>query len=350
MEYVDGETLHDRIHRKGRMVAREAAEIVRQVAEGLSAAHRQDVVHRDVKSANILLDRASGCAKIADFGLARNVQLPAEITRHGEVSGTPEFMSREQILSPNLVDARSDVYGLGAVFYHALTGELPFRGTLLGVLRQVLDDEPVAPCHLNHTIPRNLEIICLKCLEKDPRHRYTSAAVLAEDLQCYLNSKSIRARRPGIVRRTGRLVRRHPAWAAAIVVGAVAISSSGVIVGSIRAAHAEAEAQSARTLQIAAEARATAERREAETQRREAQSQHRQVLLQQMQRIHLTYQREIGQRTPGHWLAGWPPNPRRRPKRPGRGRRLPGRARRSQVQVVPDFPEQGWHSTPREVA
>ena len=146
MEYVDGETLHDRVERKKdeRLTPREAAEIVRQVAEGLSAAHQQDLVHRDVKSTNILLDRISGRAKIADFGLARNIQLPPEITRQGEVSGTPEFMSREQILTPELVDARSDVYGLGVVLYHALTGELPFRGTLLGVLRQVLEDEPVA--------------------------------------------------------------------------------------------------------------------------------------------------------------------------------------------------------------
>jgi WD40 repeat protein/tRNA A-37 threonylcarbamoyl transferase component Bud32 len=306
MAYVDGDTLHERIKREGRLVAREAAEIVRQVAEGLSAAHHQNLVHRDVKSTNILLDRINGQAKIADFGLTRNVQLPPEITRHGEVSGTPEFMSREQILSPDRVDERTDIYGLGVVLYHALTGEMPFRGVLLGVLKQVLEDEPVPPCRLNNTIPRELETICLKCLEKDPGHRYTSAAALAEDLGHYLDGKPIRAKRQGIVRRASRWVRRHPARTTALIVGVVTTSSSGAVVGSIKAAHARAEAESAGKLQVAAEARAEAEHREAESagklriaaesraqaEHHEARMQEREALIQQMQRVRMTYQRE----------------------------------------------------------
>jgi WD40 repeat protein len=292
MEYVDGETLHDRIKREGKLGARAAAEIVRQVAEGLGAAHRQDLVHRDVKSSNILLDRLNGRAKIADFGLARNFQLPPEITRHGEVSGTPDFMSREQILAPNSVDARTDVYGLGVVLYHALTGETPFRGTLLGVLKQVLDDEPLPPRRRDNAIPRAIETICLKCLEKHPRQRYASATVLAEDLQRYLDGKPIRARRPGILRQGGRWARRHSALAAGLAVGAVMISSSGLVVGSNRASHARAQARSAQWRQLAAEARAAAEHREAETQRREAQAQRREGMLHQMQHVRLTNQRD----------------------------------------------------------
>jgi WD40 repeat protein len=287
MEYIEGETLHDRIRRERRLAPRTIAEIVRQAARGLQSAHERKIIHRDVKSTNILLDRTTQVAKLADFGLARHLEVPSELTRQGEVCGTPEFMSQEQLRSPESVDERTDIYGMGVVLYHALTGELPFRGSLLGLLKQVLEDDPVPPRRLIVDLPRDLETICLKCLEKEPRRRYASAAAMGEDLDRFLNGRSIRARPPGVLERGTRWASRHPAWAAASVCGLVALlgSTGGAIyVNQTRADAAQAVARAAGARQAEAEARAVAEHSRSQTQEREA-------LIQQMQRIRLTSHR-----------------------------------------------------------
>src|SRR5262249_52442683 len=129
MQYVEGPTLRQRIQAEGPLPPREAAEISRQVAEGLGAAHRANLIHRDIKPANIILDRATGRARIMDFGLVRVTSLPGGTTHEGTLLGTPDYMSPEQIREPERIDARSDIYSLGVTLYEMLTGQIPFRGT-----------------------------------------------------------------------------------------------------------------------------------------------------------------------------------------------------------------------------
>jgi hypothetical protein len=209
MEYVEGETAADRLRRARVLPPREAAELVRQAAAGLAAAHARGLVHRDVKPSNILLERGTGRAKITDFGLARSPEAGDErLTLSGAVLGTPPYMSPEQVRRPTSADARSDVYGLGAVLYELLTGEPPFRGTAYAVLQQVLHVEPRAPRQLDGRIPRDLETICVKALAKEPARRYPSAAEMAEDLGRWLDGQPIRARPLGLAARAWRWGRR----------------------------------------------------------------------------------------------------------------------------------------------
>ena len=214
MQYVQGPTLRERIKAEGLLDPREAARVCAQVADGLVAAHRAGLVHRDIKPANIILDQAQGRAKIMDFGLARVTELSEGITEAGTILGTPEYMSPEQVQQPDRVDGRTDQYGLGVTLYEALTGEVPFRGVAHMVLQQVQRDDPRPPRRLNDKVPRDLETICLKCLEKEPARRYGSAAALAEDLKRFLEGSPIQARPVGTWERTLKWVRRRPAIAA----------------------------------------------------------------------------------------------------------------------------------------
>jgi hypothetical protein len=214
MQYVEGPTLRQRIKGEGRLEPREAARIGQQVAEGLAAVHRAGVVHRDIKPANIILERATDRAKITDFGLVRAAALVEGITRDGAIRGTPEYMSPEQVREPDRIDARSDVYGLGVTLYEALTGEVPFRGVAHMVLQQILHDEARPPGRLNDAIPRDLETICLRCLQKEPAKRYSSAHALAEDLRRFLGGEPIRARPVGAWERAVKWAKRRPAVAA----------------------------------------------------------------------------------------------------------------------------------------
>jgi WD40 repeat protein len=214
MQYVEGPTLRQRIKAEGRLQPREAARIAEQVAEGLAAAHNKGLVHRDIKPANIILDSTQGRAKIMDFGLVRMTSVPGATTQEGNIPGTPEYMSPEQVREPDRIDARVDIYSLGVTLYQALTGEVPFRGVPHMVLQQVLNDEPRPPRRLNDQVPRDLETICLQCLQKEPGKRYATAGALAEDLRRFLAGQPIQARPIHAWERAVKWARRRPAIAA----------------------------------------------------------------------------------------------------------------------------------------
>ena len=207
-EFVAGSTLADRLA-TGPIPAREAAVLAAQLAEALQHAHAQGVIHRDVKPSNILLEEC-GTPRLTDFGLALRNGGENTLTSAGEVLGTPAYMPPEQARGEShQVDGRSDLYSLGVVLYEMLTGELPFRGSREMVLSQVLQDEPTLPRRLNSQIPRDIETICLKCLQKEPARRYASADALAADLRRYLQGEPIVARRVGRIERMLKWSKRN---------------------------------------------------------------------------------------------------------------------------------------------
>ncbi len=216
MGYVEGSSL-SAIVDEGPLPPREAAELVGKVAEAIAYAHEQGVIHRDLKPANVLLDK-DGQPRVTDFGLAKRIKGESELTATGAVLGTPGYMPPEQASGAKEAGPAADVYSLGATLYALLTGLPPFRaGTDLDTLLQVLEGEPTPPRRLNRAVDRNLETICLKCLEKDPRGRYTSALEMAEDLGRYLEGEAIVARPLGSWGQLSRWARRCPALAATLV-------------------------------------------------------------------------------------------------------------------------------------
>ena len=193
------------------MPIRRAVELIAKVARTVHYAHEHGILHRDIKPGNILLD-AKGEPHLTDFGLARLVETESTVTRTLEVLGTPSYMAPEQAVGNNAaVSSVTDVYGLGAVLYQLLTGHPPFAGgTTYETIKLLLDTEPRQPRLLNPKIDRDLSTICLKCLEKDPKRRYSSALALAEDLERWLKHEPILARRTGIFTRGRKWVRRNP--------------------------------------------------------------------------------------------------------------------------------------------
>ena len=179
MGFVEGQSLSQRLA-DGPLPAREAAELIRRVSEAIEYAHQRGVIHRDLKPANILLDQ-DGNPRVTDFGLAKKVQGDSGLTGSGQIMGTPSYMPPEQAGGKRgEVGPAADVYALGATLYALLTGRPPFQAaTPMDTVIQVVSDEPVPPRRLNASIPRDLETICLKCLEKEPARRYASAAALA---------------------------------------------------------------------------------------------------------------------------------------------------------------------------
>ena len=179
-------------------------------AEALHYAHQHGVIHRDIKPSNLLLSR-EGRLHITDFGLARLAHHP-RLTRTGEMLGTPYYMAPEQILAESSVDGRADVYALGATLYELLTLRPPFLGeNREQVIRQIIEHEPVAPRRFNRRAPRDLETICLKALQKDPADRYASGSKMAADLRAYVHRYTISAKPVGVLTRTIKWARRHPA-------------------------------------------------------------------------------------------------------------------------------------------
>ncbi|MFN2540956.1 MAG: protein kinase [Chthoniobacterales bacterium] len=217
MKLIDGGQL-DEVVRREPMSIRRAVELMAKVAGTVHFAHDRGILHRDIKPGNILLDH-DGEPHLTDFGLARLVESESTVTRTMEVLGTPSYMAPEEAAGHSKdLTAATDVYGLGAVFYELLTGHPPFAGgTTYQTIRMVLETEPRKPRLWNSKVDLDLETICLKCLEKDPQRRYASALALAEDLERWLRHEPIVARRTGILRRTGKWVRRNPTAAALMV-------------------------------------------------------------------------------------------------------------------------------------
>src|SRR5437899_2724974 len=191
MKFVEGGQL-DEVARREPMSLRQAAELIAKVARTVHYAHEHGILHRDIKPGNILLD-AKGEPHLTDFGLARLVETESSVTHTLDVIGTPSYMAPEQAVGNNAaVSSATDVYGLGAVFYQLLTGQPPFAGgATYETIKLLLDTEPKQPRLLNPKIDRDLSTICLKCLEKDPKRRYSSALALAEDLERWLKHEPI---------------------------------------------------------------------------------------------------------------------------------------------------------------
>src|SRR5205809_1121407 len=213
MKFVEGGQL-DEVVRRTPMSVRHAAELIAKLGRTVHYAHEHGILHRDIKPGNILLD-AKGEPHLTDFGLARLVESESSVTHTLEVLGTPSYMAPEQAVGNNAaISSVTDVYGLGAVLYQLLTGQPPFAGgTTYETIKLLLDTEPRQPRQLNPKIDRDLSTICLKCLEKDPKRRYSSALALAEDLEHWLKHEPIQARRTGIFARGKKWVRRNPSRA-----------------------------------------------------------------------------------------------------------------------------------------
>ncbi len=224
MELIEGESLQERLRREAQLEARGAAEIARQAALGLHAAHARGLIHRDIKPSNLLLQQGTDRVKITDFGLAfAEAELVSQATPSETIAGTLHYMSPEQIQDPRSVEARSDVYSLGVVLFEMLIGERPYRGVGHALMLQVVHDEPPAPRTLDSAIPRDLDTIVQRCLANLPSRRYATARELADDLERFLRGEPIQARPVRGMEWAVRWCCRRPWQAAAVGLAALAI-------------------------------------------------------------------------------------------------------------------------------
>jgi WD40 repeat protein/serine/threonine protein kinase len=227
MEYLEGSSLAALVRANPLAPAR-AARYLAAVARAIHHAHNKGILHRDLKPSNVLLDRAD-MPHVTDFGLAKRIERGSELTATGAVLGTPSYMPPEQAsANRGALSPASDVYSLGAILYELLTGRPPFRAeNPVDTVLQVIHESPVAPRLLNSALPRDLETICLKCLEKEPARRYASAEALADDLDRWLRGEPIRARPVGAVERGWRWCRRNP-----VVAGLTAAVATSLLAGT----------------------------------------------------------------------------------------------------------------------
>lgn len=237
-DLVDGVPLTDRIEAGG-VDPQEAAELVARIADALEHAHVVGVVHRDLKPANIMMDQ-QGAPYVTDFGLAKRHAGDVTITADGHILGTPAYMSPEQASGkPELTDRRSDVYSLGVILFELLTGERPFRGDISRLIKKVIHDEPPRPRDMRRSVPRDLETICLKCLEKDPDRRYSSAAELRDDLRRWTADEPIMARPIGRIEKARRWCRKNPVLAAVVATAVLTLiltTEAGIGIANARRA------------------------------------------------------------------------------------------------------------------
>ncbi|HMP04115.1 MAG TPA: serine/threonine-protein kinase, partial [Gemmatales bacterium] len=262
-EFIDGGSLAEWL-KSNRMAPAEAAAFVETLARAVHAAHQHGIIHRDLKPANVLLassarESADFTPKITDFGLAKRHDQTEDLTGSGAILGTPSYMSPEQAQGKTkYVCPPADQYSLGVIFYQLLTGQVPFKAdTFPHLLMKIVDEEPTPPRTINPSIPLDLQVICLKCLEKDPLRRYDTTEVLAEDLRNFLDGKPITARPVGRLERTVKWCRRYPAVATLLVVSTLAaIIASGLAwwaVAAERQAAANEKLAEDRLVQVEAE-------------------------------------------------------------------------------------------------
>ncbi len=219
LEFLEGGDLADRLAGTPQP-GMAAAELVATLARAVHAAHQARIVHRDLKPANVLLT-ADGVPKITDFGLAKRLESDDHQTQTGDIMGTPSYMAPEQALGRTKdVGPAADIYALGAILYEVLTGRPPLKGeTVMETVRQVIHDDPVPPSRLVPRLARDLETICLKCLNKDPQRRYATAEELADDLDRYREGRPIKARPTTVWVRGYKWAKRRPVAAMSAAAG-----------------------------------------------------------------------------------------------------------------------------------
>jgi hypothetical protein len=233
MDFIHGQVLSQMLKSTGALPPRKAVQIVREVAKALVVAHEKGLIHRDIKPSNVMMAN-DGRVLLMDFGLAKDMSSDTVRTQSGTTIGTPAYMPPEQARGNTAeISDRSDVYSLGAVLFECLTGRPPFEGEgMVEVVMHVLEDPPPAPRKLNPKIPRDLETVVLRCLEKSPQHRYASMAGLERDLGHYLDGEAIEAHRPGLLRRVGRRIYRHGKLLAGLATGAIGATALIIILAA----------------------------------------------------------------------------------------------------------------------
>jgi tetratricopeptide (TPR) repeat protein/tRNA A-37 threonylcarbamoyl transferase component Bud32 len=258
MKFMEGGTLSQHLARLT-TDTRAAVRLLATVANAVHHAHQHGILHRDLKPGNILLD-ADGQPHVTDFGLAKRIEGNSALTQTGAIVGTPSYMAPEQAGGNKTLTTAVDIYSLGAVLFELLTGRPPFQAeTPMETAMQVVQNEPPRPRQLNPRVPRDLETICLKCLEKDAQRRYGSADALARDLERWLTDEPIRARPTSVTERLVKWAKRRPAGAA--LVGVLLLAGVGIVLGgivhnvSLQGALAQAEKERQRAEDNAAEAR-----------------------------------------------------------------------------------------------
>lgn len=242
--FIEGQTLKD-IIAAARPDFRTAAEIVRQLAEGLHYAHSMGIVHRDVKPSNVMVD-AAGRPHVMDFGLAHVENADVKLTADGAVLGTPAYISPEQAdRAFGEVGPASDQYSLGVLLYELLCGERPFTGSLADIFLQLLTEPPEPPRRRNPQVPRDLEAICLKAMAKQPGDRYADCGALADDLARWLSGQPVVARRMDLAERGQRWVRHDP-LAMATLAGVVLMFAVALLIVTWQWRHAAGQLEETR--------------------------------------------------------------------------------------------------------
>ena len=223
LELADGGTLEDLMSQSSHSV-REVAEAIEKLARAMHYAHQHEIIHRDLKPSNVLVT-SDGELKVSDFGLAKQLDNDSSQTQLGEIMGTPHYMSPEQAVGDEHIGPATDIYALGAMLYDFLTGQPPFHGdTTLATLEKIRNRDPQSPRRLNPKLHPDLETVCLKCLQKQPRHRYESAESLADDLRRFLDGEPVIARPISVWEQLWRKAKRRPAVSSLAVVLVVTVT------------------------------------------------------------------------------------------------------------------------------